>query len=216
MGTAVTGVSLMAAKKGLMTNANAMWLSSAAVIVGVALDASLKMFSKAATQVIVEDELADASIEGSADLDGYGDGGAYFIGAASQAQGPRSFGAIGMDLSGIDREYSDAVMVDAFACSDVMHPDEVAAILAGDSYFFDKFGYSPGRTRKSPSDYSRHAGRPGHRFGWLIRMIGFANLQKIAALPAGQRESVIRQLRKQACASALHLSKPHNRKHKVL
>ena len=203
MGTLVTSVSLLAAGKGLMTAKNAAWLSSSAVIVGVALDSALKMFSKAAAEVIVEDEAADAIVEGTTtDMGGYGDGGAYFIGAASQAQGPRSYGAIGMNLSGIDREYSDAVMVDAFACSDIMHPDEVAAILAGESYFFDKFGHSPGRTRKCPSDYSRHAGRPGHRFGWLIKLIGFANLQKIAALPAGQRESVIRQLREQACAQA--------------
>lgn len=198
LGAVVSIAAGLAAKKGLVTSANASWLGGLAVVSGVVLDQSLQPFAKAAAKVVVETEGADAVIASSPAQAGlYGDGGAYIIGAPSQA-----LGAIGENLSGIDREYADAVLVDAYACSDTMHPDEVAAILAGDSYFVQKFGHSPGRVRKSPSDYSRHAGRPGHRFGWLIKMVGFANLQKIAALPASQRESVIRKLREQACASA--------------
>lgn len=200
LGAVVSIAAGLAAKKGLVTNANAQWLGGLAVVSGVVLDQSLKPFAKAAAAAVVEIEGADAVLDSSASpaqAGLYGDGGAYIIGAPSQA-----LGAIGGSLSGIDREYHDAVMVDAYACSDTMHPDEVAAILAGDSYFIQKFGHSPSRVRKSPADYSRHAGRPGHRFGWLIKMVGFANLQKIAALPAGQRESVIRKLREQACASA--------------
>lgn len=200
LGAVVSIAAGLAAKKGLVTSANASWLGGLAVASGVVLDQSLKPFAKAAAAAVVEIEGADAVLAASASPEQaglYGDGGAYMIGSYSQA-----LGAIGENLSGIDREYADAVMVDAYACSDIMHPDEVAAILAGDSYFVQKFGNSPSRVRKSPADYSRHAGRPGHRFGWLIKMIGFANLQKIAALPAGQRESVIRKLREQACASA--------------
>ena len=105
-------------------------------------------------------------------------------------------------MSGIDQEYHDALMIDAFACSDVMHPDEVSALLAGENYWCQKFDRSPGRTRKSPNEYSRHAGRPGHRFGWLIKMVGFKNVQKIAALPHAQRSQVIHQLRQQAMQMA--------------
>jgi len=48
---------------------------------------------------------------------------------------------------------------------------------------------------------SRHAGRPGHRYGWIVKMLGFENFQKIASLPPKQRENVISQLQQQAIAA---------------
>ena len=101
----------------------------------------------------------------------------------------------------IEKEYSDASPADAQACSPVMHPEEVAAAKAGAGVFERKFGKAPRNLRKSQSVMSRHAGKMGHRYGWMIKMLGFDNFQKIAALPAQQRAIVISQLKEQAIAS---------------
>jgi len=130
------------------------------------------------------------------------------VGAPTSALGPSSFGAIGLDSSqmgALAMEYSDANMLDSHQTTEDFHPDEVAALLAGSEYFQKKFGVSPSRLRKTIHDYSRHAGRPGHRWGWLIKMIGFHNVQKIAALQPHQRHYVLRQLKKQAKDAAPQL-----------
>ena len=199
LGLIVAGLSALAARKtDLLSAKGATLLGGAAVFMGVGLDKFMKPVAKAAGEVAVESavEAVDILEEGGA-KNGFGDGGAYMIGSATPAQG-----YAGVHMSGIDHEYSDALMIDAFACSDVMHPDEVSALLAGEQYWCQKFDRSPGRTRKSPHEYSRHAGRPGHRFGWLIKMVGFKNVQKIAALPHSQRSQVIHQLRQQAMEMA--------------
>jgi hypothetical protein len=47
---------------------------------------------------------------------------------------------------------------------------------------------------------SHYAGRPYHRWGWMIRMITFPAMQQVAALPPEERLKVINQLRSQALA----------------
>jgi hypothetical protein len=136
----------------------------------------------------------------------YGDGGQYMIGRASQALG--NYGAVHMgavhmgSATGlVEPEYQDASPADAQVCTCVMTPDEVASAKAGRDAFRRKFGRSPRNMKSSQSLRSRHAGRAGHRFGWLIKMIGFENFQKIASLPPKRRAIVISQLQKQAIAS---------------
>ena len=185
----------------------AMALGGGAIAVGAVLDHTLKPFAKAAAQVAVEATQAAVSGE-EVDIGGFGDGGAYMVGAPTSALGPSSFGAIGLDSSqmgALAMEYSDANMLDSHQTTEDFHPDEVAALLAGSEYFQKKFGVSPSRLRKTIHDYSRHAGRPGHRWGWLIKMIGFHNVQKIAALQPHQRHYVLRQLKKQAKDAAPQL-----------
>lgn len=190
----------------VLSKKGAMALGAGAVSVGVVLDSALKPFAKAAAEVTVE---ATAAAVESADMGGFGDGGAYLIGAPTSALGPANFGAIGMDSSqmggafgALAAEYSDANMMDAHQTPADFHPDEIAALMSGPLHFQEKFGVSPSRLRKTIHDYSRHAGRPGHRFGWAIKMIGFQNVQKIAALPPHQRHYVLRQLKKQALEAA--------------
>jgi hypothetical protein len=201
------GVAVHKYAPSLLSKNGAAMLGTSAVAVGVAMDAMLKPFAKAAAEVTVEATVA--AVSGEQALDGFGDGGAYLIGAPTSALGPASFGAIGMDSSqmggafgALASEYSDANMLDAHQTPADFHPDEVAAIMSGPQHFQEKFGVSPTRLRKTIHDYSRHAGRPGHRFGWAIKMIGFHNVQKIAALPPHQRHYVLRQLKKQAIEAA--------------
>jgi len=111
-------------------------------------------------------------------------------------------GAIHMGAAqSADPEYHDASPADARHCTCVMMPDEVAAAKAGRAAFARKFPSAPRNMKKTQDLLSRHAGRAGHRYGWLIKMIGFGNFQKIASLPPKRREIVISQLQKQAIAS---------------
>jgi hypothetical protein len=48
---------------------------------------------------------------------------------------------------------------------------------------------------------SRHAGREGHRWGWLIKLVGMDKAQQIAALSPEKRVEVIARLRKAALES---------------
>jgi hypothetical protein len=49
---------------------------------------------------------------------------------------------------------------------------------------------------------SRHAGREGHRWGWLIKLVGWQGFQRITALPPSDRCAVIEQMRVAAIEAA--------------
>ena len=178
----------------------------------VSKPAAAMVASAAATVGFVLDYLNKD--EGSAEMGAiaYGDGGQYMIGRDSTALGAVQMGAVDMgavqmgalDMAGIhmagihDSVYGDASVADAKACSCVMMPDEVAAAKAGKAAYLRKFGQSPKNLKTGQSLMSRHAGRPGHRYGWIVKMLGFENFQKIASLPPKKREIVISQLQQQA------------------
>ena len=53
------------------------------------------------------------------------------------------------------------------------------------------------------------ARKHGHRWGWLVKLVGFQGMQKIAALPPYQRRQVIHGLRQRALASLPALLSDH-------
>lgn len=126
---------------------------------------------------------------------GYGDGGQYMIGRNTTALGSIHYGA------SADPEYADASPADAQACTCEMTAKEISAAKAGRAMWAKAFPSAPRNLKRSQSLYSRHAGLEGHRYGWVIKMIGFKNFQKIASLPPQQRATVLRQLQKRAVAS---------------
>lgn len=193
------------AKKGYVSKSAAAMVAGAAATVGIVLD-SLNQGT----------ELGALHTNPHC----YGDGGQYMIGRNSTALGAEHMGAVQMgaidmgavQLSGAhmaglhmagahDSLYGDASVADAKACTCVMMPDEVAAAKAGKMAYIRKFGTSPRNLKSGQSLMSRHAGRPGHRYGWIVKMLGFENFQKIASLPPKKRESVISQLQQQAIAA---------------
>lgn len=171
-----------------------------------AQDAALESEAEALDEMEVADlevALADEAIAGAqaaaltnGDLSGYGDGGFYAIGANS-----RDLGALASEYGALASEYGDAKGADAFVCTPIMHPSEVSAAMAGGQFWRKKFGRSPKRMRGQRTRQSRHAGRMGHRYGWLIRQIGFKRFQQIAALPASKRAAVIRSFQQKAKAA---------------
>lgn len=107
-------------------------------------------------------------------------------------------GAVESDLM---MEYNDASPGDAYYSGEDFSDVEGSTILAGPRYMFRRFGRPAKRARRARGPYSRHAGRMGHRWAWLIKLVGFKGAQKIAALPPHQRVAVIAKLRNQAMAS---------------
>lgn len=196
-GLVASGALALMSQYDLISRQDAAMIGGTAIAMGVGLDLSLKPFAQAAVAVqeqvaavdpmAAQEEIAMANAGMGAVQ--YGDGGQYIIGAPTQ------------DLGGLASDYNDASMGDAHVSGEDMHSEESAAAVAGDRYFFNKFGQSPRRITGKQSIYSRHAGRRGHRWAWLIKMIGFANFQKIAALPPHQRRQVIARLRRKAMAS---------------
>jgi len=115
-----------------------------------------------------------------------GDGGAYDV---------VPLGALAFDGDAID--YSGAEFSDALAAPDDLSVEEGEAALGGAAHYAAAFGPCP-VTRTRRGGMSGLAGRPGHRFGWLIKLVGFDRFQKIAALPPEQRVALIQQMKQQA------------------
>lgn len=189
----------------------ASWIGGAAVAVGLGIDAYRKYNASGATGDLalsgIEDlgesnDMGAMALSGSADMGdlalsgiesraSFGDGGAYQI---------QNLGFAG-DHSALSSMYSDACLADAYFSGPDLDGVEGEACLAGASAFMGAFGAAPIRAAGQRRVQSRHAGLRGHRWAWLIKMIGFENFQKIAALPPEKRVAVIRQLREQAMSS---------------
>ena len=120
--------------------------------------------------------------------DGYietGDGGAYDV--LPLASGTADLG------------YSGASLVDAHVSPADLSVDEGETALAGPYQWRRRFGPPPHSIRRG--GYSSMVNQPGHRFGWLIKLIGFPRFQKIAALDPAKRLALIATLRQQAIAT---------------
>jgi hypothetical protein len=109
----------------------------------------------------------------------------------------------GLATSDVDlvSEYSDAAGGDAAYCGADFSAAEGQALLSGMDSWCGAFGRPARSTGRVLTGRSRHAGLPGHRWGWLIRAIGFDKAQQIAALPPRERVKVIASL-KEACVKA--------------
>jgi hypothetical protein len=117
---------------------------------------------------------------------GYGDGGAYDV----------------VPLDDLAGEYASSNLGDAYALPADMSSAEGEAALGGAHYWRKRFGGPPHIRRQQASMVSPLAHRPGHRWGCIIKMIGFDRFQKIASLPPQQRMAVIASLKTQVQQAA--------------
>lgn len=106
------------------------------------------------------------------------------------------------DIS-VEGIYADASPLDAgYAGADLTQREGMAA-YGGGSYWHQAFGRPPVRTSNiSGARTSAHAGHEGHRWGWLIKMIGFDRFRAIARLPASQRRAFLAKARQAVAAQA--------------
>lgn len=98
----------------------------------------------------------------------------------------------------LELDYSDASLGDAYASPGDFGADELRAFRGGPQHWRKYFGQSARRARGVRSAQSRHAGKPGHRWGWLIKLIGFDKARGLAQLQPAQRVQVIEGLKAQA------------------
>jgi hypothetical protein len=122
----------------------------------------------------------------------FGDGGAYQI---------QPVGADGM-FGAVQKHYADAMYSDASVCGPDLSEREGNAALSGVGAFFGTFGQTPQSAMRVNTGVSRHAGREGHRWGWLIKLVGWQEFQRITALPPSDRCAVIEQMRVAAIEAA--------------
>ena len=98
-------------------------------------------------------------------------------------------------------EYADAMLADAEDSGADFSQSEGQALMAGPFAWLKRFGSAPKRAIGVRTAKSRHAGREGHRWGWLVKLVGPEKAAQIAALPPQKRLQVIADLRRQAVSS---------------
>jgi len=103
------------------------------------------------------------------------------------------------DEQAIQTAYTDAKSGDAAVSGDDLDNEEVAAALGGPRAWAARFPFAR-RTVIVHGNVSQHAGQPGHRWGWLFRLVGPENVAKIAAMPVEKRRAYIQALRQHALA----------------
>jgi len=98
--------------------------------------------------------------------------------------------------------YADASYADALGAPSDFSLGELQVALSGPRRWRRKHK----RTRRAQSrrhkGQSQNMGQKGHRWGWLIRLIGFSKMQQIAQLPPDQRRAYIEQLKSYALEQA--------------
>lgn len=107
----------------------------------------------------------------------------------------------GADEAAAASEYVDATEADAFQSTEDFDEDEGQALLGGPRAFFQRFGRPARVASRGQSAYSRHAGKPGHKWGFLIKLLGFRRVAEIAAMPAQQRLAVLADIRSRCIAA---------------
>jgi hypothetical protein len=69
-------------------------------------------------------------------------------------------------------------------------------LINGRDHYLHAYGLPPIRAGLVANKQASHlAGRDGHKWGWLIKLIGWDKARQVAALPPGQRIAMIRKLR---------------------
>lgn len=131
--------------------------------------------------------LTDMSGLALTDTAGFGDGMAYDV---------VPFG------KGSAVDYSGASLADAYYAPADLSVQEGQAALSGQHAWHRTFGDAPTQAiNYNGQGISSLAGRPGHRFGWLICLVGWERFAKIAALSPEKRVALLEQIKAQAIAT---------------
>ena len=134
-----------------------------------------------------DDELGGLALENLGALALENDGMAYEVAPLTASAG--------------DLDYSGADLADAYYSGADFDAAEGQALINGRGEWMRRFGATPRSTRRFKGRASHLAGRHGHRWGWLVKMVGFQRARAIASLPPKKRLSVLRSLRANAIAT---------------
>jgi len=178
-----------------------------ALVIGVAYDAKRLAEAKYSVDAMPLGDLA------------FGDLAFYELGAL--AFGDLAFGDLGFNMAGSRRpsdlvpmaglsaygdgmayetapltaDYSQASLGDAAHCGADFSAIEGQAMVNGRGHYLHRYGAPPHRMQHNPKGASHLAGRDGHRWGWLVKMVGWEKAQKIASMSPESRIKVLHKLR---------------------
>jgi len=147
---------------------------------------------------------------GDSDFSDFGDGGAYDVvplgGIGMDGSGMGGIGigmgGIGIGMGAIDAgDYGDACAADAQYCGPDLNAYEGEAAMYGAPAYRRMFGPPALVHSRSVTRHSRHAGKPGHRWAWLVKLIGWDRFGKLAAMEPNARVALLEQLRVQALSA---------------
>lgn len=91
------------------------------------------------------------------------------------------------------RVYGDAEATDVAACPGYIDAAEAEVAQEGLGAWFSRFPMSRRVMRQGPG--SQHAGQPGHRWAWLIKLIGWPRFVQLSALPPHVQAAYIARLK---------------------
>jgi hypothetical protein len=125
----------------------------------------------------------------------YGDGMAYELAPLA----PPSFAGFDQGVS----DYAGASPADALYSGADLSVEEGEAACKGARAYTQKFGHPSQRIAPLGGQvgHSHLAGVKGHRWGWLIKTVGFDGFQQIASMSPARRLAVIRKMREAANAA---------------
>ena len=93
-------------------------------------------------------------------------------------------------------DYGQASLGDAYYSGADLSAHEGQMLINGRDHYLHAYGLPPIRAGLVANKQASHlAGRDGHKWGWLIKLIGWDKARQVAALPPGQRIAMIRKLR---------------------
>ena len=118
----------------------------------------------------------------------FGDGGAYDVVPMD-------------DDAAISEMYADASPYDAWYSGADFSPAEIKAGTRGSTIWRQQFRAARRLTAIKRGGPSRHAGRDGHRWGWLAQLIGWRGVRQLMGLPPQKRQVIIAEFRRQALAT---------------
>ena len=211
-GAALAGLGYAAGRPMLGLGLGALAFSSGVVIDTVGLVQSRQASAEDAVASLGDVAYGDVAYGdvayGAIDNDGmvYGDVAYGAIDNQGTVYGDVAYGGV-MGAPGMDygtmcaSEYADAAAADAEESGADFSEEEGQALMDGPLAWLRRFGRPPRRMTGIRGRKSRHAGRAGHRWGWLIKLVGMEKAAQIAALSPEKRLKVIAALRKQAIES---------------
>jgi len=196
VGTALAAVAPML---GTTVGKYAALTGGAALVFGAGIDT----FNFAMARCVEAEVDAAASLE--ADLGALALGGLALDNTSTLAglavENTSALGDLALTNGALDSDdlYGQASFADAHYCGADFSVEEGQALLNGKSSWTSMFGTPSVRMSSRPVLGASHlAGKPGHRWGWLIRLVGFERACAICALPPQKRVQMIAKLRQAA------------------
>ena len=98
--------------------------------------------------------------------------------------------------------YESTSLADATACPSDLAVHEGKAALLGKEAYMQVFGPAPRRMSGQKTAHSACAGVMGHRWGWLVKSLGWERFKKLAKMQPQARQKMIAQLKSAALQAA--------------